>query len=123
VFSSVLSRKTGLSSFANWTVRFCPAEFLPIFSLPCNSRLKDMLYYVNFGVKACNIFVNLNYARSCFLVISYPFYVLFMQICMCECLKIIGVCFLVNMLCLKKPDILVLETRCSSFCGFADKTG
>jgi hypothetical protein len=31
-----------------------------------------MLYYVNFGVKACNMFVNLNYACSCVLVISYP---------------------------------------------------
>jgi hypothetical protein len=48
---------------------------------------------------------------------------IFMQICMCECLEIIGVCFLVNMLSLEKPDVLVLETGCSSFCGFADKTG
>jgi hypothetical protein len=60
-----------------------------------------MLYYVNFGVKACNMFVKLNYKFSCVLVISYPFHVIFMQICMCECLKIIGVCFLVNMLSLK----------------------
>jgi hypothetical protein len=52
-----------------------------------------MLYCVNFGVKACNIFVNLNFAYSCVLIISYPFHVLFMQICMCECLKIIGVYF------------------------------
>jgi hypothetical protein len=35
------------------------------------------------------------------------FYVLFMQICMCECLKIIGVCFLVNVLSLEKLDVLV----------------
>jgi hypothetical protein len=55
----------------------------------------------------------------------YPilFMSIFMQICMCECLEIIGVCFLVNMLSLEKPDVLVLETGCSSFCGFADKTG
>jgi hypothetical protein len=66
-----------------------------------------MLYYVNFGVKACSMFVNLNYACSCVLVISYPFHVLFMQICMCECLKIIGLSFLVNMLSLEKPDVLV----------------
>jgi hypothetical protein len=66
-----------------------------------------MLYCVTFGVKACNIFVNLNYACSCVLIISYPFHVLFMQICMCECLEIIGVCFLVNMLSLKKPDVLI----------------
>jgi hypothetical protein len=66
-----------------------------------------MLYCVNFGVKACNIFGNLNYACSCVLVISYPFYVLFMQICMCEHLKIIDVCFLVNMLSLEKPDVPV----------------
>jgi hypothetical protein len=82
-----------------------------------------MLYYMNFCVKACNMFVNLNYACSCVLVISYPFHVLFIQICMCECLKIIGVCFLVNILSLEKPDVLVLETGCSSFYGFADKTG
>jgi hypothetical protein len=50
------------------------------------------------------------------------FYVIFMQICMCECLKIIGVCFLVNMSSLKKLDVLVLETGCSGFYGFADKT-
>jgi hypothetical protein len=32
------------------------------------------MYCVNFGVKACNIFVNLNYACSCVLVISYHMY-------------------------------------------------
>jgi hypothetical protein len=123
VFSSVLFGKTGLSSFANRTVRFCPAKFLFIFSLSCNSGLKDMLYCVNFGVKAGNIFVNLNYTCSCVLVISYPFQVLFMQLCMCECLEIIGVCFLVNMLSLEKLDVPILETGCSGFCGSADKTG
>jgi hypothetical protein len=82
-----------------------------------------MLYCVNFGIKACNMFVNLNYACSCVLVISYPFHVLFMQICMYECLEIIGVYFLVNMLSLEKPDVSVLETGCYSFCGFADKIG
>jgi hypothetical protein len=82
-----------------------------------------MLYCVNFGVKAYNIFVNLNYACSCVLVISYSFYDIFMQICMCECLEIIGVCFLVNILSLEKPDVPVLETGCSGFCDFADKTG
>jgi hypothetical protein len=46
-----------------------------------------------------------------------------MQICMCECLEIIGVCFLVNMLSLEKLDVPVLENECFSFCGFADKTG
>jgi hypothetical protein len=82
-----------------------------------------MLYCVKFDVKACNMFVNLNYACSCVLVISYPFHVLFMQICMCECLEIIGISFLINMLSLEKPDIPVLETGCSGFCGFTDKTG
>jgi hypothetical protein len=77
---------------------------------------------VNLDGKACNMFVNLNYACSHVLVISYPFHVLFMQICMCECLEIIGVCFLVNTLSLEKPDVLVLETGYSGFCGFADKT-
>jgi hypothetical protein len=66
-----------------------------------------MLYCVNFGVKACNMFVNLNYVCSCVLFISYPFHVLFMQICMCECLEINGVCFSVNMLSLEKQDVLV----------------
>jgi hypothetical protein len=74
-----------------------------------------MLYCVNFGVKACNMFVNLNYACSCVLVISYPFHVIFMQICICECLEIIGVCFLVNMLSLKKSDVSVLKIGCFGF--------
>jgi hypothetical protein len=91
----------------NWIVQFCSAEFLSIFSLSCNSGPEDMLYCVNFGVQACNMFVDLNYACSCVLVISYHFNVLFMQICMCEYLKIIGVCFLVNMLSLEKPDVSV----------------
>jgi hypothetical protein len=65
VFSSVMSGKIGLSDFANRTIHFCPTEFVSIFSLPCNSGLEDMLYCVNFGVKACNMFVNLNYACSC----------------------------------------------------------
>jgi hypothetical protein len=76
---------------------------------------------VNLGVKACNMFVNLNYTCSCVLAISYPFHVLFMQICMCECLKIIGVYFFVNILSLEKSNVPVLETRCSDFCGFTDK--
>jgi hypothetical protein len=29
----------------------------------------------------------------------------------------------INMLSLQKSDVLVLETECSGFCGFADKTG
>jgi hypothetical protein len=41
---------------------FCPPEFLSIFSFLYNSGLEDMLYCVNFGVKSCNMFVNLNYA-------------------------------------------------------------
>jgi hypothetical protein len=45
-----------------------------------------------------------------------------MQICMCECLEIIGVYFLVNMLSLEKLDVPILETGCFGFCGFADKT-
>jgi hypothetical protein len=45
-----------------------------------------------------------------------------MQICMYECLEINGVYFLVNMLSLEKPDVPILETGCSSFFGFADKT-
>jgi hypothetical protein len=41
---------------------------------------------------------------------------------MCECLEIIGVYFLVNMLSLEKLDVPILETGCFGFCGFADKT-
>jgi hypothetical protein len=101
-----MSKKIGLSSFINRTVRFCKSvEFLSISSLPCSSGLDDMLYCVNFGVKPCNMFVNLNYQCSCVLVISYHFHVLFMQICMCKCLEIIGVCFLVSMLSLEKLDV------------------
>jgi hypothetical protein len=74
-----------------------------------------MLYCMNFGVKTCNMFVNLNYACSCVLVIFYHFHVLFMQICMCECIEINGVCFLVNMLSLKKLDDLVSQTGLSCF--------
>jgi hypothetical protein len=48
---------------------------------------------------------------------------LYHVICMCECLEIIGVYFLINMLSLEKLDVLVLETECSGFCDFADKTG
>jgi hypothetical protein len=43
--------------------------------------------------------------------------------CMCECLKIISICFLVNMLSLEKMDVPVLEIGCFGFCDFADKTG
>jgi hypothetical protein len=90
-----------------------------------------MLYCVNFGVKACNVFENFNYACSCVLVISYHFHVLFMQICMCGCFKIIGVYFLFNMLSLEKPDVLVFvvlltklddpvsQTRLSGFGRFS----
>jgi hypothetical protein len=81
------------------------------------------LYCANLGVKTCNMFVNLNYAYSCVLVISYPFHILFIQICMYECLEIIGVCFLINMLSLEKLDVPILEIECSDFYGFADKTG
>jgi hypothetical protein len=77
-----------------------------------------MLYCVNFSVKACNMFVNLNYACSCVLLISYHFNVLFMQICMCECLEIIGVCFFANMLSIEKLDVPILETGFSVFLWF-----
>jgi hypothetical protein len=102
---------------------FAQQNFYLSFLFPYDNGLDDMLYYVNFGVKACNMFVNLNYACSCILVISYPFHVLFMQIYMCECFKITGVCFLVNMLRMEKPYVPVLKTGCFNFCGFADKTG
>jgi hypothetical protein len=42
---------------------------------------------------------------------------------MYECLEIIGVCFLINMLSLEKLDVPILEIGCSDFYGFADKTG
>jgi hypothetical protein len=106
------------SSILFFCVQFCsvwkkldylilPSRIFIYLLFPSNSGLEDMLYCVNFDVKDCNMFVNLNYARSCVLIISYPFHVLFMQICMCECLKIIGVYFLINMLRLEKPDVSV----------------
>jgi hypothetical protein len=59
-------------------------------------------------IKACNTYLNLNHA--CFLchVILYLIHVNFMQICIFECLKCNDECFLVNMLSLKKPEVLVL---------------
>jgi hypothetical protein len=82
-----------------------------------------MLYCVNFGVKACNMFVNLNYACSCILVISYPFHVLFMQICMCECLEFISVCFLLNMLSLEKKDVPVFVVLLTKLDDPVSQTG
>jgi hypothetical protein len=82
-----------------------------------------MVYCVNFGVKACNMFVNLNYACSCVLLISYHFHILFIQICMCEYLKIIGVYFLVNILSLKKPDVPVFVVLLTKSDNSVSQTG
>jgi hypothetical protein len=58
-------------------------------------------------VKACNTYLNLNYA--CFMChdILYVIHVLFVQICILECLKCNDECCLVNMLRLEKPDVPV----------------
>jgi hypothetical protein len=56
--NNVMSGKTGLSGFANRTVRFCPTEFLSIFSVSCISGLEDKMYYVNLDFKACNNYLN-----------------------------------------------------------------
>jgi hypothetical protein len=69
------------------------------------------------------MFVNLNYACSGVLVISYPFHVIFMQICMCECLEIIDVCFLVNMLSLRKPDVPVFVVLLTKLDDLVFQTG
>jgi hypothetical protein len=57
-------------------------------------------------VKACNTYLNLNYA--CFLChdILYLIHVNFMQICIFECLKCNDECFLINMLSLEKLEVL-----------------
>jgi hypothetical protein len=59
-------------------------------------------------VKACNTYLNLNYA--CFLchAILFLIHINFMQICIFECLKCNDECFLVNMLSLEKSDVPVL---------------
>jgi hypothetical protein len=78
--------------------------------------------------------LNLNYACSCVIVISYLIHIHFLQIYIFECLKCNDKCSLVNMLCLKnwtvrfykaivpvfmvlltKPDDLVSQTELSSF--------
>jgi hypothetical protein len=53
-----------------------------------------MLYYVNFGVKADNMFVNFNYACSFVLVISYLFHVLLCKYICVNALKLLVYIFL-----------------------------
>jgi hypothetical protein len=59
-------------------------------------------------VKACNAYLNLNYA--CFLChdILYLIHVNFMQICIFECMKYNDECFLINMLSLEKSEVTIL---------------
>jgi hypothetical protein len=101
VLVSVLSEKTELSDFVRH-------NFLSIFLFPNSSGLENYVICERLCVKACNTYLNLNYA--CFLchVILYLIYVNFMQICIFECLKCNDECFLVNMLSLKKPKVSVL---------------
>jgi hypothetical protein len=54
---------------------------------------------VKLCAKACNKYLNLNYAYSCVYVQCCLIHAL---ICMCQCLEINYVCFLVNMFCLEK---------------------
>jgi hypothetical protein len=59
-------------------------------------------------VKACNTYLNLNYA--CFLChdILYVGHIHFMQICIFECLKCNDEYSLITILCLEKSDCPVL---------------
>jgi hypothetical protein len=93
--------KTELSDFVRH-------NFLSIFLFPNSSGLENYVICERLCVKACNTYLNLNYA--CFLchVILYLIYVNFMQICIFECLKCNDECFLVNMLSLEKPKVSVL---------------
>jgi hypothetical protein len=74
VLVSVLSEKTELSDFVRH-------NFLSIFLFPNSSGLENYVICERLCVKACNTYLNLNYA--CFLchVILYLIYVNFMQIC------------------------------------------
>jgi hypothetical protein len=78
------------------------------------------MYCVKLCVKACNKYLNLNFAYSCAMFNS----ILFMSyLCQNVCLwmpRMCGECFLAYMYCLKNPDVLVFQTRGSSFTG---KTG
>jgi hypothetical protein len=82
--------------------------FIYLFLFPNSSGLENYVIYERLCVKACNIYLNLNYA--CFLChdIIYLIHVNFMQICIFECLKCNDEYFLVNMLSLEKPDCLIL---------------
>jgi hypothetical protein len=70
--------------------------------------LKQFVLCENYVLRACNMYLNLNYA--CFMchVILYLIHVNLMQICIFECLKYNDECFLVNMLSLEKPEVLIL---------------
>jgi hypothetical protein len=54
--------------------------------------------------------ITLNLIYACFMchIILYLIHVNFMQICIIECLKCNDECFIVNMVSLKKSDVLVL---------------
>jgi hypothetical protein len=69
-------------------------------------------------VKACNAYLNLNYACFLFHDILYLIHVNFMQICIFECMKYNDECFLINMLSLEKSEVTILlvlpgKTGCS----------
>jgi hypothetical protein len=70
-------------------------------------------------VKACNKYLNLNYA--CFMChdILYVVHVHFMQICIFECLKCNDECFLVNMLSIEKTEDSGFINWMFRFIGFA----
>jgi hypothetical protein len=70
--------------------------------------LKKFILCENYVLRACNMYLNLNYA--CFMchVILYLTHVNSMQICIFEGLKCNDDCFLINMLSLKKPEVLIL---------------
>jgi hypothetical protein len=93
--------QTGLSGFVQ-------QNFYLSFLFPNSNGLENYVMCERLCVKACNTYLNFNYA--CFLChdILYLIDVNFMQICFFECLKCNDECFLVNMLSLEKPEVPVL---------------
>jgi hypothetical protein len=59
---------------------------------------------------ACNDYLNIYYAYSCVHVHSILFMLKYVFV---KCLKCVMYVFLVNILCLEKPDGLVFQARCS----------
>jgi hypothetical protein len=116
VLVSVMSGKTGLPSFSQ-------QNFYLSFLFPNFSRLENYVICERLCVKACNTYLNLNYA--CFLchVILYLIHVNFMQICILECLKCNDEYFLVNMLSLENRRFRFYKSNVPVLLVLPGKTG